>query len=82
VPYQIIERMVLFKEIPCKQKWLTEEVDELLKYAVIAVLKLTNSSEKQNSALQLKAKARPSSLSSLFNCWTGSHCAATELEEM
>lgn len=36
---------------------------EILKYAeLLAVLKLTNSSEKQNSVLQLKAKVRPSSL--------------------
>lgn len=76
MPYQIIEPMVLYKEIPCKQKLLTEEVDELLKYAVIAVLKLTNSSGKQNSVLQLKAKDRPSSQ------LAGLHCAATELEEM
>lgn len=39
---------------------------ELLKYAeLLAVLKLTNSSEKQNSVLQLKAKVRPGSLYSL-----------------
>lgn len=63
----MIERTVLYKEIPNKQKMhIEDEVNESYRsMQFLAVLKLTNSSEKLISLLQLKARGRPSSLSSL-----------------
>lgn len=63
----MINPTVLYKEIPNKQKIHTEEeVNESCRsMQFLAVLKLTNSSEELISLLQLKARGRPISLSSL-----------------
>lgn len=64
----MIEPAMLYKKSHVSKTHLFKRklMRELLKdVEVLAVSKLTNSSEKQNSVLQLKAEVRPSSLYSL-----------------